>query len=405
MAHINRKVTIMGKADILNYIGYSKFWHKAMALLLPTNACKRDNGMFVNIREEIDLYTNGFLWGFCAQDNSENINYNENRRTKQALFSKNTLFLDKNDGGINLIDYDNKLKALRIMLIFKYFDNKDKPWKSITRYWFCSTLRHISNEEWNNQYPHVADIEEVPQFFKQCILDFKEYYRNFGTSINEKCNTKTIYCNLIKQKNHIPASVIRFPEYLTNGFFENLHKSYFLDPYLREFLFKLYHTKLMFKRYKLNINDLLNFERHRCTLCNISIETPKHLFSICRLGLMMRNKRNSILQKMNLNQQNTYEENFIYSNFKNDGIDNNIRKFIVTAANYTIYKAKMKKFYNVDTNVSNIDIAKIFIETVKNRITIDHKRMSQLNFKETWDPGGSQSLMEYTVNEIKRWKI
>ena len=120
---------------------------------------------------------------------------------------------------------------------------------------------------------------------------------------------------------------------------------------------------------------------------------------------MMRNKRNSILQKMNFNQQNINEENFIYSNFKNDGIDNNIRKFIITVANYTIYKAKMKKFYNVDTNVSNIDIAKIFIETVKNRIIIDHKRMNQFKFKETWDPGGTHSLMVYTEKEIKRWKI
>ena len=124
----------------------------------------------------------------------------DNRRTKHPLIAKNTLFLKKSDGGTNLIDYSTKLKAFRILLIYKYLDDIDRPWKFITRYWFCSTLCQISNEEWNNQFPHINDINEVPSFFKQCILDFKEYYAEFGNTIDEKVNTKLIYDKLIRKK-------------------------------------------------------------------------------------------------------------------------------------------------------------------------------------------------------------
>ena len=405
MAHEVRNLTIMGKVSVLNYVGYSKFWHKSMALMLPDFPCLRDNGKYVNIKNEIEYLTNGFIWSFFSQDNTENSLENNNRRTKQELISTNTLFLNKNDGGTGLIDYNTKLKAFRILLIYKYFDNKDRPWKSIVRYWFCSTLRVISNEEWNNQFPHTSDINDVPQFFRQCISDFKEYYSNFGNSINEKCNTKSIYDKLLRQKNHIPTSFIRFPEYSFNGYFEELNKSNFLDPYLREFLFKLYHARLVFKRYKLNINDMLNFDRDRCTLCNISIETPKHIFTICKFGLLMRNKRKFILQLIHLGNRNLSQENLIYSIFRNNDRVNKILQFIITVSNYCMYKAKMKKYYNVDTEVSDIQIAKSFIDTVKDRIMVDHKRMNVIEFKETWDPGGTYSILTYTDNEITGWNI
>ena len=58
-----------------------------------------------------------------------------------------------------------------------------------------------------------------------------------------------------------------------------------------------------------------------------------------------------------------------------------------------MYKAKMKKYYNVDTEVSDIQIAKSFMDTVKNRIMVDHKRMNLIEFKETWDPGGTYSIL------------
>ena len=111
MLNINRETTLYGKTVILNYIGYSKIWYKALTLLLPSESCKRPDNTTVDIIKEFDFYTLGFLWGFN--------NNNSVLKTKTALIAKNTLYLDKVQGGTNLIDFRLEMKAFRILLISK----------------------------------------------------------------------------------------------------------------------------------------------------------------------------------------------------------------------------------------------------------------------------------------------
>ena len=47
--HLNRYVSLFGKAQILNYIGYSKLWHKASALLIPNELCHKSDGSPINV--------------------------------------------------------------------------------------------------------------------------------------------------------------------------------------------------------------------------------------------------------------------------------------------------------------------------------------------------------------------
>ena len=342
------------------------------------------------------MYTQGFLWGF--RRNAEN--QNAETQAKNPLIVKNTLHLNREDGGLGLIDYQNKMKAFRILMIYKYLDSKSRVWEPITRYWFNSTLRHISGEVWNNQYPHITNIEDVPIFFRTCIREFLDYYAKHGHSIYEKINSKIIYTNLIKDKNHIPTSVVNFPEIMMNGCFKNLNGNKFLDPYLREFLFKLYHRRLLFKRYKLNINDLLNFDRQRCTLCNISIETPEHLFMECSLGALMRERLKQILSSFNVHYNTLSIDNKVLSNFSDENRCSNIIQMVITLANYTIYKFKLKKFFNIEHDISSQSIETSFILKLKNRIIIDHKRMSHTVFLDVWDPGGQNRLFLSSEKEV-----
>ena len=155
-SYLKRSNTIMGKTTIINYVGYSKIWHKAMALLLPTNICKKPNGQLEDICKELDFNTLAFMWGFNID-----IQTNE-KRIKKALIAKKTLILPKDMGGTGLIDYRKKLKAFRIMVVYKYFEPTYKPWKDIVRYWFCPTLRSISFELWNNMHLHVDSLKMCP---------------------------------------------------------------------------------------------------------------------------------------------------------------------------------------------------------------------------------------------------
>ena len=310
-ANINRNSTIIGKAAFLNYIGYSKLWYKALALTIPEENCKKNDNTPINIKEELNYFTLGYLWGF-----TDTIGNNNRKKTKKAIIAKDTLHLPKDQGGLGLIDYNLKMSAFRIILVYKYFEPNSHPWKNIVRYWFCSSLRHISNKVWNNNHPHVESIEAIPSFFKECISDFKKYYVAHGRGINEKISTKIIYNNLIKDKKHVPSSIIKFPEIYYLKLFNTLHNSKFLDPYLREFLYKFYHCALYFKKYKLTRDDMLNFHGQRCTLCKEDFETPLHLFTGCKYGKQMREFRDRLISNLNSTPLNLNNNNLVYGKFE-----------------------------------------------------------------------------------------
>ena len=97
------------------------------------------------------------------------------------------------------------MKAFRILLVYKFFDPSKKKWKEIVAYWFQANLYSISRIRWDNSYPHASIIDDIPSFFKRCLIDFKEYYLKHKRSISQKIGTKEIYSDLIKEKNHTPA--------------------------------------------------------------------------------------------------------------------------------------------------------------------------------------------------------
>ena len=382
-----RSNTIMGRTTIINYVGYSKIWYKAMALLLPINICKKPNGQLVDVCKEFDFNTLAFMWGYQI-DRQTKV-----KKIKKALIAKKTLILPKNNGGTGLIDYRKKLKAFRILLVYKYFEPKYKPWKDIVRYWFCPTLRSISSEVWNNLHLHVDSLENVPLFFKQCILDFKNYFERHGSSVTEKINTKIIYQNLINEMIYTPASLIRFPVILANRYFLSVFGKNNLDPYLREFLYKFYHCVPYFKKYKTDINDLINLNNNnKCFLCGISLDTPSHLFNYCKFGKDMRKFRNKIIKKININNIQISNENLIYANIPNNNNINLMIQYLIVLSNYVIYRVKMKKFYNLNYTPSISESLYAFRHRLKFRIICDSKRWSRVQVLETWDPGGQNLL-------------
>ena len=390
-----RSTTIMGRTTIVNYVGYSKIWYKALALLLPINICNKPNGQLVDVCKGFDFNTLGFLWGF--QINSST---NE-KKVKKALIAKKTLFLSKERGGTGLIDYRKKLKAFRILLVYKYFEPTYKPWKDIVRYWFCPTLRSISSEVWNNLHLHVDCLNNVPVFFKQCILDFKNYFEKHGTSVTVKINTKIIYQNLINEMNYTPAALIRFPETLANKLFNNVFGKNILDPYLREFLYKFYHCVPYFKKYKTDLNDLINLNtNNKCLLCGLFLDTPNHLFNNCKFGQDMRNLRNNIIKKIyNDNNFHISNYNLIYANFSNRSPISLMIQYIIVLSNYVIYRLKMKKYYNCDFLPNTSESMHVFIHRLKFRIICDSKRWSREKLCETWDPGGNNLLFTWNGDD------
>ena len=397
--NLNRQVSLFGKATILNYIGYAKLWHKASALELPGNLCYDKDGLPVNIVEGINKYTLGFLWGF-KEENSNNSRMA--RIPKRSLLKIDTLFLQRSEGGVGLIDYQTKMKAFRILLVFKFLNQVDKHWKGILRYWYSASLHQVSGERWNNNFPHISNIDEIPPYFRQCIIDFRHYYALHRSDYNANINSKIIYLNLMKDKNYHPITLSRFPGLNVKPYFQSLHNRKNLDPELKDFLFKLYHGRLYFKKYTTSLNDLLPSNRYNCIICNSSHDTPRHLFMNCRRGQLLREKRNEIIDKF-ANSSQLSDENKIGCFFSENNIRVNTIALILILSNYTIYKFKMKKFYNPEEVISSIGIMQSFKSALKNRMICDLKLYKREYFIQHWDPGGEHMICDYVDEKITSW--
>ena len=183
MKNYNRNTTLFGKVSILNYIGFSKFWYRAVFSVMPSGRIKLKNGHQVDIKNKIDKLTQGFLWGFHYTESGMKLDL---ENPKIPLISKNTLYLKKEEGGADLINYQIKMQAFRILLVYKYLQNNDNNWTDILNYWFATNIFSISRQRWNNTFPHAQSLEEIPPFFKKCLIEFKDYYLRHGNGISEQ---------------------------------------------------------------------------------------------------------------------------------------------------------------------------------------------------------------------------
>ena len=398
MKHIDRDTTLIGKVIILNSIGYSRLWFKSIFTKIPDRNCSREDGSLVNIPDKLKKLTQGFLWGFNLKNDNFTLDLD---RPKTVGISKETMYLPKSKGGANLIDFHAKMKTFRILLIFKYLSSSiNHKWSEILEYWLAVNLNQITHRGWSNNYPHNQFISNIPLFFRICLVEFKDYCQKFGYTENEQLSSKKIYLNLINSRNHRPASISRFPE--NEFFFGQLYFKKILDPYLREFLFRLYHCKLNFKRYRLNINDLLNFGQ-KCTLCKISIDTPQHLFEVCQMGNLLRNLCILLLSKIGCNYHTLTQDQKIYCFFENTDDISKLSQYILCAANYSIYKIKLKKIFDTTFSPTSEMAVIFFIKRIKWRILCDHRYLSYEKFKQTWDAEENNALFVHARSDILHW--
>ena len=158
-------------------------------------------------------------------------------------------------------------------------------------------------------------------------------------------------------------------------------------------MFKLYHCKRYFKRYKFNINNLWNFDQ-KCILCDDSIETPSHLFEKCAMGVKLREKRDFILNKLNYNNANY---NFIISTRYNNTL---LQPVIIqyTALEY-------KKIFDSGYIASIDDAMFNFLNRIKVKFFCDHRNYCLRKFQEIWDPNNSQCLLTIYESRIFSWNL
>ena len=101
-----RKLTFLGKINIVKYLGLSKLIFNASVLLIPEDFAKR-----------VDAVTFDFIWD-----------------GKPHQIKKTTLIGDREKGGLNMIQFTSMNKSLKSSWVKRFKDDRDAPWKVIPNY-------------------------------------------------------------------------------------------------------------------------------------------------------------------------------------------------------------------------------------------------------------------------------
>ena len=159
-----RKLTLLGKINIVKSVGLSKLIYNASVLTVPDNFC-----------DQVNKITFNFIW-----DN------------KVAKIKKHTIIGERKNGGLNMIDFTLMNKALKSIWIKRFHLSENSAWTVIPNeatlhvggITFLSTCNCDSND---------LNIKELPLFYERML----QYWFEFkDVQINKMpCSKKMIIWN------------------------------------------------------------------------------------------------------------------------------------------------------------------------------------------------------------------
>ena len=244
-----RNLYFIGSALYSNVMALSKVWYQSSTLLMNTNQLTSINKCMFN-----------FIWNGRAE-----------------WIKRETLYLNKYEGGINLVNVESKLKAFQVKHVLTLIDTKyNAKWKWFACYWIGFNLRKFDKELGSNLIPHSVDR---PAYYDRCMKVFKEVENILGDNKNiiDVKSVKEIYGVFLNHKKIIPRIVtinkdVNFKKVYTNCWMSSI------PPEIKNFNYKMINNVLPINHYLVRYGMARN---NLCTLCNSHVETLTHLFLKC----------------------------------------------------------------------------------------------------------------------------
>ncbi|KAI8478584.1 hypothetical protein Bbelb_436820 [Branchiostoma belcheri] len=177
----DRKLTLFGKAVVVNFLAAATLWYAAPVYPLPQSVLRKI---------EKEMFT--FVWD-----------------GKTELVNRRTMFLPKEKGGVGLVDVRLKANAILLKCVRKALLFPQDPAMRFVHYWLGISLRHIDPDSWSNSAPHSIDR---PAHYK--------VIRDLITSVSESCpsfdwksgSVSVLYNTLLEAEGSVPRCIQRFPQ-------------------------------------------------------------------------------------------------------------------------------------------------------------------------------------------------
>ncbi len=138
-----RKLTLQGKILVLKTIALPKIIYPISMLSIPDNLVTNINKLFFN-----------FLWG------------------RKDKIKRLTIIDSVENGGLNMIDIESHVAAIKASWVPRIFNDTDNIWKKIPKYYIgkatCGVISSMSFIK-AEQFPRLGNI---PEFYQEVILGY-----------------------------------------------------------------------------------------------------------------------------------------------------------------------------------------------------------------------------------------
>ena len=248
-----RSLSYVGKALIINVIGASKFWFLARVLPTPEWVISRFKTIVFS-----------FLWN-----------------SKIETVSQQTLSDPVKDGGLGIVDFISKCKALKISLVVSLLIKHESKAFYLTKYFIGSQLAKL-RPEWSHLRDNSSPSALTPTlFYKACLKIITGLEHRLGRKATITYTAKNCYVQLLQETVSAPLLPAYWRAFIGYDFSVRHHWSSVRDHLTENFkndivwLITLRGTK---------IRDSLKSWRYiatdRCTHCQRK-ETIDHCFLNC----------------------------------------------------------------------------------------------------------------------------
>ena len=348
----SRMLKLKGKAVLLNSMILSKLWYSSAVLPIGKD-------MIVNINKECF----SFLWG----------------KNKSEWLKRQVLYNKIEDGGLNLVNVEYKIKSFLVIHICSLLVKPYKKWQGFARFWLKFDLRQYFQDFNINSFPGSLIR---PSFYEHALSAFKEFL-NLKVSVDfNDLTTKKVYSLFMNKVILIPRVVGIYPSINYREAFLNL-KLTSLSPESRDITFKMLHQIIPVRSFLYNINECRRICYYiKCVFCKNEAETLSHLFFQCSFAKPLWNYVVDILSRIAGYNVIINERVVIFNIFKKSKVKalNVLLNILLAEGRWAIWCCRNFHRFR-EKNVDSCFIKNLFISNIKIRLKADFMRLSYEDFE------------------------
>ena len=366
----SRSLSLVGKSLIINVLGASKFWFLAKILTVPH---------WVETRFKTLVYR--FLWN-----------------SKIETVSRQTLSTPVKEGGLGILDFSSKNKALKASLVLNIATRSATQDFFLLKYFIGSQLARL-RPEWSHLRDNSGPSALTPtSFYKGSLKSITDLESLITAQSNFKYTSKSCYLKFLQVTVTAPLLPHRWRAFLGPGLTPQAHW-----PSVRDSFTENYKNDLawLITLRGVKVRDSLRswgyIATDACAHCHRK-ETIDHCFLNCRRA---RETWNFFLPTLSALLHIPFLANVLTVFFyqwppagdKND----TLARYLVKSILYGLWVFRNKATFHNGTETSRA-IVKYISNDIKVRIKTDFSRVPIQTFSTLW---GDPSLCEVVNSKLE----